>query len=458
MAYTSPTPTDAQRDAAAAARAKDAIKKAEAAAAEKKRQALITKEVKELQKKRDRANLLLKSYADGKAAIKKALEAIYAANTPPYSVQVAKNILALQKNSNSYEELAKKKKKELDDINARIKELLASRKAGYVFKPKYIFPVKPKDEKPPVPAPPSSYDGVKYKYNIPMMKSAMHNPFGVQSRSVLDPSSLGGPTYTNGRQAFKGLTTKDYVGGAQEWQGIVPSRGTIQMSKMFAENAITTQAEKDAAKKAGIKFNDTPYGFRFLYNPTDVSMAWGIVDAFSPQYAASGANGMTGVAAGLMKGTIAFTLILNRIEDMGIIYPDGSYAQLLDGGWPTDPDISETKMIYKKGTMYDIEYLFRAMNGFYADYQSGLNGITADKGWLQPIPMELHLGAGLRYLVRVSSLDLKHMMFNERMVPILTTVNIVCTRYYDTATGLDQNGEFDRSVYNPESPGSTATS
>jgi hypothetical protein len=98
------------------------------------------------------------------------------------------------------------------------------------------------------------------------------------------------------------------------------------------------------------------------------------------------------------------------------------------------------------------------MNGFYADYQSGLNGITADKGWLQPIPMELHLGAGLRYLVRVSSLDLKHMMFNERMVPILTTVNIVCTRYYDTATGLDQNGEFDRSVYNPESPGSTATS
>lgn len=448
-----PTPTDAQRDKAAKKAAEDALKKAEAAAKEKARQATITKEVKELVKKRDRAKVLLKSYADGKAAVKKALEAIYAANTTPYTTQVAKNILALQRNSSLYDDQAKKKKKELDEINARIKELLASRKAGYVFKPKYIFI--PKDETPP-PAP-SNYEGITYKYNIPMMKSAMHHPFGVQSRSVLDPSSLGGPTYTNGRQAFKGLTTQDYIGGEQQWQGVVPSRGTIQMSKMFAENAITTQAEKDAAKKSGVKFNDTPYGFRFLYNPTDVSMAWGIVDAFSPQYAASGANGMTGVAAGLMKGTIAFTLILNRIEDMGIIFPDGSYAQT-DGGWPIDPDITETKMIYKKGTMYDIEYLFRAMNGFYADYQSGLNGITADKGWLQPIPMELHLGAGLRYLVRVSSLDLKHMMFNERMVPILTTVNIVCTRYYDTATGLDQNGEFDRSVYNPESPGSTATS
>ena len=448
-----PTPTDAQRDKAAAKAAEDALKKAEAAAKEKQRQAAITKEVKELVKRRDRAKVLLKSYADGKANVKKALEAIYAANTPPYSTQVAKNILASQRNSDRYDEQAKTKKKELDEINARIKELLASRKAGYVFKPKYIFPPKPKDETPP---PPSNYDGIKYQYNIPMMKSAMHHPFGVQSRSVLDPSSLGGPTYTNGRQAFKVLKSSDYIGGEQQWEGVVPSRGTIQMSKMFAENAITTQAEKDAAKKSGVKFNDTPYGFRFLYNPTDVSMAWGIVDAFSPQYAASGANGMTGVAAGLMKGTIAFTLILNRIEDMGIIYPDGSYAQLLDGGWPTDPPLTETKMIYKKGTMYDIEYLFRAMNGFYADYQSGLNGITADKGWLQPIPMELHLGAGLRYLVRVSSLDLKHMMFNERMVPILTTVNIVCTRYYDTATGLDQNGEFDRSVYNPESPGSKA--
>ena len=451
-----PTPTDAQRDKAAEKAAKEAIKKAEAAAKEKARQAAITQQIKELQKKRgDFGDGLKQVLADQiriKASNSKALLDIYAANTKPYTEVIARNILTLQKNVRTMEALAAKSKKEIDAINAKIKELLASRKAAY--KPPVVVPPKPKDE---TPAPPSNYDGITYKYNIPMMKSAMHHPFGVQSRSVLDPSSLGGPTYTNGRQAFKGLTTQDYIGGEQQWQGVVPSRGTIQMSKMFAENAITTQAEKDAAKKSGVKFSDTPYGFRFLYNPTDVSMAWGIVDAFSPQYAASGANGMTGVAAGLMKGTIAFTLILNRIEDMGIIFPDGSYAQT-DGGWPIDPDITETKMIYKKGTMYDIEYLFRAMNGFYADYQSGLNGITADKGWLQPIPMELHLGAGLRYLVRVSSLDLKHMMFNERMVPILTTVNVVCTRYYDTLTGKNQDGEFDRSVYNPESPGSTATS
>jgi hypothetical protein len=454
--WKAPSPTDAQRKAAAK-KAAEVIAKDNAAKAEAKRQADITKQVKDLQSKRDIGRASIKRNTDAKAQSKAALISYlnYIGNPATYTVAQAKIIAGYNKNIDEYDAEAKRQQKQLDEINAKIKALLASR-TPKPFVPKYIFPPKPKEETPP--PPPSNYDGIKYKYNIPMMKNAMLHPFGVQSRSVLDSSSIGGPTYTNGRQAFKGLKTNDYIGGEQQWQGVVPSRGTIQMSKMFAENAVTTQAEKDAAKKSGMKFNDTPYGFRFLYNPTDVSMAWGIVDAFSPQYAASGANGMTGVAAGLMKGTIAFTLILNRIEDMGIIYPDGSYAQLLDGGWAKDPDITETKMIYKKGTMYDIEYLFRAMNGFYADYQSGLNGITADKGWLQPIPMELHLGAGLRYLVRVSSLDLKHMMFNERMVPILTTVNIVCTRYYDTATGLDQNGEFDRSVYNPESPGSTSTS
>lgn len=88
-------------------------------------------------------------------------------------------------------------------------------------------------------------------------------------------------------------------------------------------------------------------------------------------------------------------------------------------------------MIYRKGTMYDVEYLFKAVNGYNASYKSTLNGLTADRGWLYALPVELHLGAGLRYLVRLTSLNVSHNMFNERMVPILTTVSIVCTRYYD---------------------------
>jgi hypothetical protein len=310
-------------------------------------------------------------------------------------------------------------------------------------------------------------DKLIYQYNLPMLKSAYLNPFGPQGTALIDRKLIGAPI-------------NDFNNARLAWKGVTPSRGTIQMSRLYAENAnYSTSVAKGRAK------NDTPYGFRFLYNPTEVSMAWGIVDAFSPEYAQSGANGMSGVAVGLMKGTIAFSLLLNRIGDMNVLQDDGSYAnyffendpganpnvysQILypavgtqvvpvipvpvipseangnPWGLPQDPSLEERAAIAKRGTMYDIEYLFRAMGGYYADYESGLNGKTADRGWLQPIPMELHLGAGLRYLVRVSSLDLKHMMFNERMVPTLTTVNVTCTRYYDSPDAFT-----DPTAYSPE--------
>lgn len=318
----------------------------------------------------------------------------------------------------------------------------------------YTTPTATPASPPPVIITSADADKLTYEYNAPMLKSAYLNPFGPQGDSVIDRKLIGAPIndFTNARLA---------------WKGVTPARGTIQMSKIFAANAWKGKPPKGTTK------NETPYGFRFLYNPTDVSMAWGIVDAFSPEYAQSGANGMSGVAVGLMKGTIAFTLLLNRISDMNVLDAKGLRAtvdtSLIPEGldpaqrnqfydnlykqvnpYPTTVSIEDQRNIWKRGTMYDIEYLFRAMGGYYADYKSGLNGITADRGWLQPIPMELHLGTGLRYLVRVSSLDLKHMLFNERMVPTLTTVNVVCTRYYDSPDAFKDPNSVGQDAYRPE--------
>jgi hypothetical protein len=346
--------------------------------------------------------------------------------TPTAAQQTALNILVAEKTVFLNNAIAAKSK--IATLENDLKKLKADLTT-------YNKQLAPKDEKPPVIVSSGDADKLVYEYNAPMLTSAYLNPFGPQAGSLTDKNLIGAPVndFTNARLA---------------WKGVTPARGTIQMSKIFAANW------KGKPPK-GIKRNETPYGFRFLYNPTDVSMAWGIVDAFSPEYAQSGANGMSGVAVGLMKGTIAFTLLLNRINDMNVLDKNGIKATIdpisipddLDPAqrnqfynemyrkinpYPTTVSVEDQKNIWKRGTMYDIEYLFRAMGGYYADYKSGLNGTTADRGWLQPIPMELHLGTGLRYLVRVSSLDLKHMMFNERMVPTLTTVNVVCTRYYDS--------------------------
>jgi len=345
------------------------------------------------------------------------------------------------------------KKSSLVKENEKLRNSL---KAGY--KPPSAPPAPPA----PPPAPPA--ETLVYKYNIPMLRSAYHSPFGIQANSTSDSKSVAAPEFTNAREA---------------WKGVTPSKGTIQMSKVFAANAMKPKSTK------GLIRSEQPYGFRFMYNPTDVSMAWGIVDAFSPEYVQSGMDGMSGIAVGLMKGTISFSLLLNRIGESNVLDSEGYYQgvfadigidNLNDStayiagryginsglsapqnygqvsspwGMAGEPDREERKMIYDRGTMYDLEYLFRAMGGYYADYKSGLNGTTADRGWLQPIPMELHLGAGLRYLVRVSSLDVKHLMFNERMVPTLSTVNLVCTRYYDSPDA------FDTTFYEPESKPTT---
>ena len=162
-------------------------------------------------------------------------------------------------------------------------------------------------------------------------------------------------------------------------------------------------------------------------------MTWGIVESFSPQFEQSGQDIATAVGNGLLASTVTFSLILNRIEDMQHIKDStGNFLTENTSPYPTTVDSAERGLIYDRGTMYDLEYLFRATGGYNSQYISSVgNMTTADKGWLMPMPVELHLGANLRYLVRVSTLDINHVIFNERMVPLFTTVNMTCTRYYD---------------------------
>jgi hypothetical protein len=81
--------------------------------------------------------------------------------------------------------------------------------------------------------------------------------------------------------------------------------------------------------------------------------------------------------------------------------------------------------------MHDLEYFFKTNNGPNGTFTSPYNGLTADSGWLRPSSMELHLGAGMRYRVRINEISINHAIFNARMVPILSTVRFVCGRFND---------------------------
>jgi hypothetical protein len=252
----------------------------------------------------------------------------------------------------------------------------------------------------------------EYKYNAPLVS-------GAYLGQGISADSLGAALDTKGFPINAPVFSDAY----NAWRGVNGGRGTIQMDRKYV-NAIG-KAQKDTTK-----FDPQMYGFKFLYNPTTVSMAWGVQQMMDPNYESSGEDIFNPISAGLISSTIVFEVLLNRIADFNHLNADGSLRGQYPYGQIAVP-VQDRKQIYERGTMYDLEYFFKTINGPHGTFTSAYNGMTADSGWLRPSSMELHLGAGMRYRIRINEVSINHAIFNNRMVPILSTVRFVCGRYND---------------------------
>jgi hypothetical protein len=259
-----------------------------------------------------------------------------------------------------------------------------------------------------------------------MVKSAYFRPTGPQGTSI-DGKTVDIGKYTD---ALNSWSTAGSGG-----------RGAFQMDR--ATNTAATLATATKAQKNNKHFDPNFYGFKFLYNPQTVNMTWGAVMGANPTFESLGLDAAIPIARNLLQSIISFDIILNRIEDFNVLTSSGLTAGV-NNPYPTNktPDNLELKKIYDKGTMYDLDYLFKTMHGFdgFTNYTSSLLGETNDPGWLPVRPVELHLGNKLRYRVRITDLSVKHSIFNERMVPILSTVSFTCARYWDGPTS--QSGDL----------------
>ena len=177
---------------------------------------------------------------------------------------------------------------------------------------------------------------------------------------------------------------------------------------------------------------DTNYGFRFLYNPDSFS------EAYSGEMTSDPIQTMIDVAKGAipMVGTgitVQFKLLLSRFEDMQLL-KQTNWADFYPPGAMND---EQRDLILKYGTMADIEYLFRMVNG---NPQDTWHGNTADWGMLIPTPTIVSFGdtVGSRRLRGyINSIGYDHKMLIAGMIPVYTELNIVFNRlidsYYDTA-------------------------
>jgi hypothetical protein len=266
-----------------------------------------------------------------------------------------------------------------------------------------------------------------YVYNAPMVDNAIFNPTPISTDDgVFGQVDL--QAYQNAKNAW---TTKDGK--------VHAAKGAFQMDRYLWKSSAAMQITA-SLKKQGKPVPTQMNGFKFLYNPQTVAMTWGQTTFTNNQALLQGLDSIVPAAPGSTNSSISFWIPLNRMQDANYLNPDGSY-QAIDNitGLPIVPKLpyaydvptAERKAIYEKGTMYDVEWLMKTINGWaFLDHTSDVSGLkTNDMGFLLQFPVELHLGNSLRYRVQVTDISVNHIIFNSRMIPIWSTINITCRRF-----------------------------
>lgn len=125
----------------------------------------------------------------------------------------------------------------------------------------------------------------------------------------------------------------------------------------------------------------------------------------------------------------------NYIEPSGI--PDILGSNYAFGEFMGDPTMAAIKEklsdLYRRGTLADLEFLYRAINGpgpggtdasgKAATWINGRGIQTADIGFLMPTLLNIDIGP-LSYAGFVTNLTVNHLAFTAEMIPIRTDVNI----------------------------------
>ncbi len=221
--------------------------------------------------------------------------------------------------------------------------------------------------------------------------------------------------------------------------------GDITQINSSGEVVSAKDAVKGTSVVGGSEMNleDRKYGFQFLWNPESISSNVARNMDITPS-AADSLRVVTGVFPG--QETVSLNLLLDRTNDFACIkhtsksanpnwatyskYYANQYPNALKQSIPT-----ELEKLMEQGTLYDLEYLFRAVNGsgFVGPdgkpglYTNLLGRVTANIGYLQPTLLGIELGPtkdSLSYVGWISNLSMTHTKFTETMIPLQTQVSI----------------------------------
>lgn len=211
--------------------------------------------------------------------------------------------------------------------------------------------------------------------------------------------------------------------------GNINKLGKIYQNK---SSAVALNKLGKGVTEANVKTNAL-WGFRFTYNPTRIAYGSTIDTAIDwmlqPKDPSNFFGGNT---------VITFDLYLNRIADMNALKKASSLKQ----AYGRDLTPEEKNGILKRGTEYDLEFLYRVVNGAPGETTlvSDTSLKTSDFGYITGMPTWIQFHDNMRYRGSLSSIQVEHVIFTEQMIPMLSVVKLAFIRYPE----LDKLGKKNR--------------
>ena len=211
-----------------------------------------------------------------------------------------------------------------------------------------------------------------------------------------------------------------------------------------SERARTRQLSKRFGKNLGPSIKDRKFGFQFLWNPEAISISVDVNLEVTPSIK-DRFRTVSGVFPSMEY--INLNITIDRTNDFACIRAEAESSGVPKTGWErlaefykkgqfplqnngADIIVDKIKELSEIGTLHDLEYLFKTVNGSTAggsvgDWANLLGRKTADIGFLQPTLLGIQLGPtgqSLSYVGWLNSININHIAFNQAMVPIRTQV------------------------------------
>lgn len=237
--------------------------------------------------------------------------------------------------------------------------------------------------------------------------------------------------------------------------GVTNPNHALRRARMWcyvgADNSGYTTATGAAVDPTGTSVAaslDTSWGFQFLWNPTQIGTSIQRNANLVPQ----AMDGFAGRAP-LFPGTeaLAFVAVIDRVNDFACFKGDPTQAKYQTnmysksiGATPNTSQLIDDLM--RLGTMADIEYIFKMINGQGTNgtvWRNALGRQTADINFLAPTPVAVQFGPNadsLSYVGWVENISVNHAIFTEDMIPIHSEVTINMSTYSQSSLTSGKNG------------------